>query len=165
MDWDEYFINGAIWVATKSKDRSTKVGAMVVDDDHRIRATGYNNFCQGIDDDVEERHERPVKYDWTEHAERNCCYSAGLVGVSLKGCTMYQNFAPTSCAPCARSIIQVGITSCVGPPRPFSGKRDWAAQLDIGVKMMLEAGVKLYVYESCRRIPLVDWLRTYNVKG
>jgi dCMP deaminase len=158
MEFDQYFINGATWVATKSKDRSTKVGAMVVDEDHRIRSTGYNNFCTGINDDVDKRHERPEKYSWTEHGERNAVYSAALVGVSLKGCTMYQNFAPTSCTDCARAIIQSGIVCSVGPPIPFPGKGDWDRELDLGIKMMLEAGVKLYVYDGERRITLINWM-------
>jgi len=159
MTWDEYLIDGARWVATKSKDRSTKVGALVVGPDHEIRSTGYNNFCRGMDDDIPERHERPAKYLWTEHAERNAVYNATLSGVSLKGCTMYMNFAPSSCcADCARAIIQSGIVCVIGPLTLFSGKGDWTTSSVTGVRMMIEADVQLYVYENSKRIPLSHWL-------
>jgi dCMP deaminase len=159
MTWDEWFIEFAKVAALKSKDRSTKVGAVIVTSDKELISVGYNGFCRGLNDDIDERHERPAKYDYTSHAEENAVINAARIGVSLKNCTMYQNYAPTSCVTCARAIIQAGIKCSVGPPIPFPGKRDWVAQLDIGVKMMMEAGVKLYVYENGTRMPLYDWLR------
>jgi dCMP deaminase len=35
LDWDNYFINIADEVATRSKDPSTQVGAVIVDKKHR----------------------------------------------------------------------------------------------------------------------------------
>ena len=35
IDWDNYFINIADEVATRSKDPSTQVGAVIVDKNHR----------------------------------------------------------------------------------------------------------------------------------
>jgi dCMP deaminase len=35
LDWDNYFINIAGEVATRSKDPSTQVGAVIVDKKHR----------------------------------------------------------------------------------------------------------------------------------
>ena len=111
MEFYEYFIKLADVVAEKSKDRSTKVGVVVVGPDREIRSTGYNGFPRGINDDIDERHERPAKYDWTEHAERNAVYNAARMGQSLKDCTMYFNWEPCPCVDCARAIIQAGITA------------------------------------------------------
>ncbi len=44
IDWDEYFINIADEVATRSKDPSTQVGAVIVDKKHRPVSFGYNGF-------------------------------------------------------------------------------------------------------------------------
>lgn len=88
-------------VASWSKDPSTKTGAIVVGPDREIRATGYNGLVRGVNDDVPERLERPTKYDFFEHAERNAIYNACLTGTSLKGCVMLQPtlLAPTAAGP------------------------------------------------------------------
>src|SRR5690242_7044614 len=109
--WDQRFMELAKLIATWSKDRSTKVGCVVVGTDNEVRSIGFNGFPRGVDDDVEERHERPAKYAWTEHAERNAIYSAVRVGISLKGCTMYLPWFP--CMDCARALIQSGIAELV----------------------------------------------------
>ncbi len=49
-------------VATWSKDRSRKVGCVIVGPDNEIRSLGYNGFPRGITDDIEKRHQRPTKY-------------------------------------------------------------------------------------------------------
>jgi dCMP deaminase len=71
MNWTNYFLNIAEAVKEKSKDQRTKIGAVIVGKDNEIVSTGYNSFPRGIDDDVEERQQRPEKYFWFEHAERN----------------------------------------------------------------------------------------------
>jgi len=113
--WDQRFIELANHIAGWSKDRSRKVGCIIVGPHREIRATGYNGFPRGIDDDVDARHERPAKYQWTEHAERNAIYNAARVGVSLDGSTIYLPWYP--CVECARAIIQAGIAAvvCVAP--------------------------------------------------
>lgn len=150
MEFYQYFIKLADVVAEKSKDRSTKVGVIVVGPDNEIRSTGYNGFPRGINDDIDERHERPAKYDWTEHAERNAIYNAARMGQSLKGCTMYFNWEPCPCVECARAIIQAGISNVVGyKNRKFAGKGShWDDNLSLGEQMMLEAGIKVIKLEE-----------------
>ena len=101
----------AFLISTWSKDTSTKTGALVVGPDREIRATGYNGLVRGVDDNIPERMERPTKYDFFEHAERNAIYNACLTGTSLKGCTLYATHSP--CTDCARAIIQAGIKTVV----------------------------------------------------
>lgn len=113
--WDERFMGVAREVASWSKDRSRKVGCVIVGPGMEIRATGYNGFPRGVNDDVEERHVRPAKYRWTEHAERNAIYNAARAGVSTMGCTAYLPWYP--CMDCARGLVQAGIAVlvCVEP--------------------------------------------------
>ncbi len=140
--WNIYFIDMANLVSAKSKDRSTHVGALIVGPDRELRSTGYNGFCRGVDDDINSRHERPEKYMWTEHAERNAIYNAARAQIGTKGCTMYLNWEPKPCADCARAIIQAGIIKVTGPNKPFPGKGDlWKQSCKIGYQMMLEAGL------------------------
>jgi dCMP deaminase len=78
-NWDEYFINMAYLVATKSRDPSTQVGSVVVGPNHEVRSTGYNGLCRGEDDDNESFYARPLKYAVVEHSERNSIYNMARV--------------------------------------------------------------------------------------
>ena len=112
MNWDEYFINIAEQVKLKSKDKKTQIGVVIVGKDNEIVSTGYNSFARGINDDIDERQDRPEKYFWFEHAERNAIYNAARIGVSTLGTTMYMTCG-ISCSDCARAIINSGISKIV----------------------------------------------------
>lgn len=113
MTWDEYFMEMCAVVARKSKDCGKHVGSVIVGPGHEIRSTGYNGFPRGVDDSISTRHERPSKYMWTEHAERNSIYNAARNGVSLEGSTIYSSLYP--CMKCMRGIVQAGIVEVVAP--------------------------------------------------
>jgi dCMP deaminase len=147
MNWKEYFRNIAHQVKLKSKDKYTQIGAVIVGADNEIVSTGYNSFPRGIYDDEPERQERPEKYYWFEHAERNAIYNAARIGVSTKGTTMYLTCG-IPCADCCRGIINAGITKIVcevgevgakGPKWEESGKRS--------LQMFHEANVTVEYYE------------------
>lgn len=146
-DWDRRFLGLASNIAAWSKDRSTKVGCVIVGPDREIRSTGYNGFPRGVDDDRDERHERPQKYSYAEHSERNAIYNAARMGLSLRECTLYfwsaqQGFPP--CADCSRAIIQSGITRVVGKTGdddPLLWRKDWAASMAVSIEMLKEAGI------------------------
>jgi dCMP deaminase len=109
--WDEYYLNICKAVAQRSKDPNTQVGCIIAGPAHEIRSTGYNSPPRGIRDDVPERLERPTKYLWMEHAERNAIYNAARCGTPLEGCTIYIELMP--CMDCARAIVQSGIREVV----------------------------------------------------
>jgi len=90
-----------------------------------------------------DRWERPAKYEWVEHAEKNAVYNAARIGVALKGCRAYLNWEPRPCIECCKAFIQAGIVEVIGPNTPFpSGgtRKDW--KFDVSTIMMDEAGVK-----------------------
>jgi len=163
--WDEYFMRIVDLTKIKSKDRSTQVGCMVVKEEKIPLVMGYNGFPRGVSDDIDKRHERPIKYLFTEHAERNAIYAAARNGISLLGTTMYITGLP--CADCARAIIQSGIKYIVVPDRPFEGKGDWKLSCQIGWTMMMESnnvGV-IFLDEQYKRIHPVfatDFLKDEN---
>ena len=145
--WDEYFILQAQLVALKSKDRSTKVGCVIVGDGNILLSTGYNGFPRGVNDDVDSRHERPDKYSWTEHAERNAVFNAARHGIKLAGSRAYLNFEPNPCADCTRALIQAGIVEIIGPNRSFVGKGTGVHyHINYAEEMLKEAGVKQRVF-------------------
>ena len=108
MNWTEYFLEIAEVVKLKSKDQSTQIGAVIVGIDNEVLSTGYNSFPRGLDDSLPERQERPEKYFWFEHAERNAIYNAARVGIPLKGSSIYLT-SGLPCMDCARGIVNSGI--------------------------------------------------------
>ena len=148
MNWNQYFLDIAIEVSKKSKDPHTHVGCVIVGPDHEIRSTGYNSFPMGIIDDVPERLERPEKYAWIEHSERNAIYLAARVGQALKGCMLYCQWVP--CADCARAIIQSGIEMVIIDERfrqQWEIKDKWEDSIKRSLQMFAEARVNLAVYD------------------
>jgi dCMP deaminase len=134
--WDARFLALAAHIAGWSKHRTTKVGCVVVDDDRRIRVTGYNGFPRGVTDLPERLADRPTKLLLSVHAEANAVATAARSGVPLAGCTAYITHPP--CAACAASLIQAGIQRVV-----FQGqlRDDWADSEAAGRLLMDEAGV------------------------
>lgn len=141
--WDRRFLELAHTVGSWSKDRSAKTGCVIVGPDRLLRSTGYNGFVRGVDDDVPSRHERPMKYSWTEHAERNAIYNAARLGISLTGCTAYINWFP--CMDCARALIQVGIVRLVGLT-PDQEDLKWGAEFKLALEMFEEAKLELSLH-------------------
>jgi dCMP deaminase len=135
--WDRRFLNLAELVGSWSKD-STKVGCVVIGTGRSVLTLGYNGFPRGIDDEVESRQTRPIKYLYTEHAERNAIYNAARNGTILNGGTLYSNLFP--CADCARAIVQVGINRVVTPQPDFSCQR-WGVHFIASTTIFSESGV------------------------
>lgn len=102
-------------VSKLSKDKSTKVGAVILGKDSmEVRSLGYNGAPRGCPaDEDEKRTARPEKYFWMEHAERNAIYNAARVGVPLAGSTLIVTHPP--CMDCARAIVQAGIKEVYWP--------------------------------------------------
>ena len=113
--WNDYFMDIARLVATRSTCQRRKVGAVLVRD-KRILATGYNGVPSGMKhcDAVGclretlnipsgERHElcRGV------HAEQNAIIQAAKHGISIDGATLYCTHSP--CLICAKMLVQAGI--------------------------------------------------------
>lgn len=144
-DWDQRFMALARQIGDWSKDRSRKVGCVVVGPDNEIRATGFNGFPRGIDDENALRHERPTKYLWTEHAERNAIYNAARVGISLSGCRMYVPWFP--CMDCARAIVQVGISELIAV-KPDHQDSQWGAGFAAALELFAEAGVHVRWFDA-----------------
>jgi dCMP deaminase len=140
MNWDEYFINIAEQVKLKSKDNNTKIGVVLVGKNNEIVSTGYNSFPRGINDDVLERQEKPEKYFWFEHAERNCIYNAARIGVSTLGTTMYMTCG-ISCADCARAIISAGVEKIVLRSGKGAMSPKWQESAERSNQMFKEAGI------------------------
>lgn len=142
-DWDIRFLKLAEHVGSWSKDRSTKLGCVIVGSHKEVRAIGFNGFPRGADDDSDARHVRPAKYKWTEHAERNAIYNAARIGVSLIGCTLYVSWFP--CMDCARAIVQSGITKLV-TYTPDLLNETWGDDFRLSHELFDETNVDVLTY-------------------
>ena len=147
MNWQEYFLNIAEAVKIKSKDQRTQIGAVIVGKDNEIVSTGFNSFPRGINDNVEERQQRPEKYYWFEHAERNALYNAARIGVSTKGTTMYLTCG-IPCTDCAKGIISSGVRTIYCKTEDTTKNREhWDEHAKRSLVMFEEAGVEIFYYE------------------
>jgi dCMP deaminase len=146
MNWNQYFRGIAEMIKEKSKDKYTKIGAVIVGKDNEIVSTGYNSFPRGIDDSQSSRQERPEKYYWFEHAERNAIYNAARIGVSTKGCRMYLTCG-VPCSDCARGIINSGIVE-IFVQRNDKLSAKWEESANRSLEMFDEAGVQVQWLDS-----------------
>lgn len=146
MNWIEYFLNIAEQVKLKSKDRHTQIGAVIVGLDNEVLSTGYNSFPRGLDDSREERQERPEKYFYFEHAERNAIYNAARVGTRLKDSIIYLT-SGLPCTDCARGIINSGIKKVYCKEVCTThNKEKWEEEQSKSLIMLKECGVEVEYY-------------------
>ncbi|NBU33460.1 hypothetical protein EBZ38_12585 [bacterium] len=69
-NWTDYFLGLAKVVSQRSHDIHTKHGCVITDQHNRILGVGYNGFPRGLDDSQLPKN-RPDKYHWMVHSERN----------------------------------------------------------------------------------------------
>lgn len=137
--WDEYFIKICEIVALRSKDTSMKVGCVIVGTGHEILSTGYNSFPRGLNDYVKSRYERPEKYYWFEHAERNAIYNSARHGIKLLDSTIYISLFP--CPDCARAIVSVGCSKVVVKASNIPER--WQYAMGKSRELLIEAGIEI----------------------
>ncbi len=112
-DWSTWFLRLAFTTAQRASCRRKRVGVLIVDDEHRIVAGGYNGAPRGMPDCLEvgcdvrviDGRESCVR---TIHAESNALDFAGR---AASGCTMFTTVIP--CRPCAMRIVQARISRVV----------------------------------------------------
>ena len=138
--WDNRFLVLAKLIGSWSKDPSTKVGAVIVDDKNRIVSVGYNGFPRGVEDSEKRLCNREEKYDIIVHAEVN---AIAFANKPVEGCTIYIDpFEP--CSRCAGLIIQNGISRVVS----YKNVNDrWENDFSISRNLLTEAGIKLDYYD------------------
>lgn len=142
-DWDIFWLQLCVQISKKSKDRSTKIGSIVVSPDNKHTSMGWNGFPTGIKDDEEYYHTRPTKYQITAHAEQNALDNCIF---DVKGWTLYVSCGGP-CTGCTRSIIQKGIRRIVHFDGKFEGKGShWESDLELSRIMLNEVGIITSTY-------------------
>jgi len=118
-NWDEYFMDIAKVVASRSNCMKRKVAAIIVKD-KRVVSTGYNGTPRGTRNCNEGGCPRcnslaasgtNLDECLCSHGEENAIVQASYHGVSLKDAVIYTTFAP--CLMCAKMIINSGIREVI----------------------------------------------------
>ena len=118
-DWDEYFMNIAEVVASRSNCSRRHVAAVIVKE-HRIISTGYNGTPRGIKNCFEGGCPRcgsntpsgkHLEECLCSHGEENAIVQAAYHGISVKDGTLYTTYSP--CLLCAKMIINAGLKEVV----------------------------------------------------
>ena len=117
--WDEYFMDIAKVVASRSNCMKRKVAAIIVRD-KRVVSTGYNGTPRGTRNCNEGGCPRcnsmatsgtALDECLCSHGEENAIVQASYHGVSLKDAIIYTTFAP--CLQCSKMIINSGIREVI----------------------------------------------------
>ena len=106
--WDDYLLNIAKAVSTKSKDPKCVVGAVIASPDNVVLSTGFNGLARGVHDDEDILKDVEEKLKVICHAEQNAIVNAARIGVSIHGASIFVTKFP--CLACCNAIIQAGIT-------------------------------------------------------
>jgi len=137
-EWYMQYLRDAYRHALISPDTSTQNGAIVLDRNNYILGWGANEFTNGMDV-TPDLLERPKKYTFIEHAERNAIYHSlrRLNHDPAYGTPHTMVAAWASCADCARAIVQSGIKTLIRHDR--SGVDRWSESIEAG-DIILAAG-------------------------
>jgi len=134
MNTQEYFLGMAESASKKSKDPSSKVGAIIVDEEHRTVSTGYNGHIAGCNEAIL-TYERPMKYFTIIHAEMNALIYARR---DLKGCKVYTTFAP--CENCLKHLLAGKIREIYYTDPGIMRDRGSEEQKEAIVRLMIASG-------------------------
>jgi len=104
-DWISYYIGLARVISKKSHDLHTQHGCVITDQQNRVLGIGYNGFPRGLDD-TQLPTNRPDKYSWMIHAERN----------ALSNCVIRPDNAIAyvtgqCCNDCIKALWQEGVNT------------------------------------------------------
>ena len=144
LNWDEYFMGMAVLSSLRSKDPSTKVGAVIVNDEKKVVSIGYNGMPRHIEDEDltwNKGEGLDSKYLYVCHAELNAILNARN-GSSLANCTVYVTLVP--CNECTKALIQVGIKEVVY----LDDKYGDTIGVQASKKMLTLAGIKYRQFEG-----------------
>jgi dCMP deaminase len=151
LSWEEYFMTLALVASLKSKDASTQVGAVIIDNKTRkVISSGYNGFPRYLDDNKIPQ-TRPEKYLYVVHAELNAILHAER---NLSECTLYVTSFP--CSECMKAVIQTGIKTVIYL-NELSGN-DWESSRNATMKLAELANIEVRQFAGQNEI--IDFLKS-----
>ncbi|MFZ3054869.1 MAG: deaminase [Minisyncoccales bacterium] len=132
--------------AQKSTNISTQNSALLINDNENIILSAVNSFPNGIKETGERQNDKPTRYKYSVHAERNVIYLAANKGIKTEGLTMVCPWA--TCTECAQSIIQAGIKRLITHKQALEKSGHWQEDMEFAFNMLREAGVEIIVFDG-----------------
>lgn len=149
LSWDDTFMLMADLTSQRSKDPSTQVGAVIVNQNNVVLGLGYNGWPRNI-----EQGELPwdregdflkTKYPYVVHGEANAIYNANE---SCEGAKIYCGLFP--CNECAKTLIQNGIKEVI-----YQSDKYHDEDIFIAARKLFDlAGVKYRQYTPSKKLIL-----------
>lgn len=139
LENDKFWLGLAKYVSAKSKDPSTKVGAVIIRPDNSLCSIGYNGFPQKMEDRLEYLTNREEKLSRTVHAEIN---AKDFAHEQVRGYTLY-TWPFMSCDRCFVQLAQCGIVRFVSPKATPEQLERWGAAFERVRKYATEMGISL----------------------
>ena len=142
--WNQRFMELAKLVSTWSHDPSTKVGAVIVDQNKIVRGLGYNSFPRDVNDLESRYNDRALKYELTVHAEVNAILNSNG---PLHDCILYVYptlMYPNCCPNCSKVVAQTGIKTLIGYKNDNLIER-WQEKAYLSDLIFKEAGIQFLV--------------------
>jgi len=145
--WTNYFLGLAKVVSQRSHDIHTQHGCIITDTYNRILGVGYNGYPRGMKDHDLPKN-RPDKYHWMIHAEKNAlsnCIVRPQNGIAY--------VTGQCCNDCAISLWQEGVEKIIMIDDHGTHLFDLEAQkrFDMFVEM---SGIKIYKVK-----PDLSWIK------
>lgn len=131
-------------VMVLSKDPSTQVGGVALDEDLGVLCVGYNGFARGVKDTPERLNDRSIKYPLTVHAEGNIVAQAARKGIRLEGATVVVT-SLYPCSNCASLMVQAGVKRII-TSRPDNER--WVDSNKLADIVFTEAGIEVIEVEK-----------------
>lgn len=149
-NWTDYFLGLAKVISQRSHDVHTQHGCVITDQNNRILGVGYNGFPRGLNDSKLPTN-RPDKYPWMVHSERN----------ALSNCVVRPDdgiayVTGQCCNDCVIALWQEGIKTIYMINDHGTHLFDEEAQkrFDLFVSM---SGIKIFKID-----PDLTWLKTLS---
>lgn len=150
--WIERHLEICTHISKWSKDPNTQVGSVIVTEEGKPRSWGFNGIPMGVADHPD-RFERPTKYKFFAHAERN---AIDLSDSNLKDCILFCTHSP--CSSCAASIVNNQIKSVyILDPNGFLDgsfifRNDTSLECHhASLEMFTESGVQYFEFQPTSR--------------
>lgn len=134
--WSTRFLRMAQMVASWSKDPSTKVGCIIVDNDKRVVSMGFNGPPAGCSDAAISRERKLLS---SIHAEDNALLFAHR---NVRGFTAY--VTAECCGPCMVKLLQAGITAVVVLKSELPARPPWDVSCSEAEIRAKEKGIEYF---------------------
>lgn len=149
-NWTNYFLGLATVVSQRSHDVHTQHGCVITDRQNRILGVGYNGFPKGLDDSTLPT-DRPEKYKWMIHAERNA-----LANCVIRPDNGIAYVTGQCCNDCAMALWQEGIKTI------FMADQHGTKLFDESAQKTFDTFVSMSKIEIIKIKPDLSWITSLS---